>query len=238
MNIDKHQWNDLVGGVRAASLVALLTAGAIAGMAMSAQAAPDKPAAEQCRKPRQTAGDLELVAEYAEDIFYLARINAWHRIDKKARLFKLQPAAASSPKDASTPDMAKTIADLEQSISARDRYKTMHDANKLLLMAASLVEPYLSVIPRNVLLLGYCGRRLEILSESGQTAKMPDIIAKMHLIWQNLIIQLVERGATKDVKRFAEILKQLDQAKSPEEIRKLAKSVQDEVDNLEKLFLK
>lgn len=98
MNIDKHQWNDLVGGVRAASLVALLTAGAIAGMAMSAQAAPDKPAAEQCRKPRQTAGDLELVAEYAEDIFYLARINAWHRIDKKARLFKLQPAAASSPR--------------------------------------------------------------------------------------------------------------------------------------------
>jgi hypothetical protein len=77
---------------------------------------------------------------------------------------------------------------------------------------------------------------LEILSDEKDIAKLSNLVIKMHLIWQNLIPQLVEKGGTKDIKKFSEIMKHLERAKTPEEYNHIANHVLDEVDNIEKLF--
>jgi hypothetical protein len=93
-------------------------------------------------------------------------------------------------------------------------------------------------VPTNVMLLGYCGRELEIFSEEKDIDKLSNFVIRMHLIWQNLIPQLIQRGETKEIKNFSDIMKRLEMAKTPEEYSFLAKQVLDEVENLEKVFKK
>jgi hypothetical protein len=91
-------------------------------------------------------------------------------------------------------------------------------------------------VPTNVMLLDYCGRELEILSEEKNIAKLSNLVIRMHLIWQNLIPQLVDQGGTREIKRFSEIMTHLEKAKTPEEYNHIAKHVLNEVDNIEKVF--
>ena len=78
----------------------------------------------------------------------------------------------------------------------------------------------------------------EIWSEENNIDKLSNIVIRMHLIWQSLMPQLIEQGGTRELKRFSEVMKRLEVAKTPDEYGHLARQVLDEVDNLEKVFKK
>ena len=134
------------------------------------------------------------------------------------------------------PRLTKTIANLEKSISAGKRMDAMCLANKITLIEAAMAEPLKPRVPTNVGLLDYYGRELEIWSEARDTEKLSSIVVRMHLAWQTLIPQFRTEDDSRFIKRFAEILKRLDLANTPEEFARLAEQVHNEIDKWEKVF--
>ncbi len=114
----------------------------------------------------------------------------------------------------------------------------MRAANNITLLEVAMVRDLKLRFPTNIMLLNYCGRQLEIESEEKDIERLSNIVVRMHLIWQNLIPQLIDRGGTKEIRNFAEIMKRLERANTPEEYGQVAKQVLDEMDDLEKVFRK
>jgi len=184
--------------------------------------------------------EIELISSYAEDVFDLAKAGKWKRASKK--LIVLEKTERNLTANAnllgadSLSALAKSTSDLERAVTARSRLDAMLAANKITAIAALIAKPFKQSVPTNVVLLDYYGRELEIWSEMKNANKLADIVNKMHLTWQHLMPTLIAEGGSKEIKKFGEIMKHLEAAKTPEEYGRLAASVLDEVDNLEKVF--
>jgi len=194
--------------------------------------------------PKSASVQIELqdLSATAEDIYDLAKVSKWRKIRKK--LEKLKKAEKdikllrNEENGFFSQRLRNKIEDLEQAISAKNRKDTMRFANNITLLEVAMIGELKPRVPTNVMLLDYCGRELEILSEEKDIDKLSSLVVRMHLIWQNLIPQLGNKGDTEDIKRFSEIMKRLERAKTPEEYNHLAKQVLDEVDTIEKVFKK
>jgi hypothetical protein len=184
--------------------------------------------------------ELELISGYAEDVFELAKADRWKRASKKlVALEKIEQSLTNNTHNLGADNVSaltKYTSDLERAISAKSRQDAMTAANKITAIAALIAKPYNQRVPINVALLDYYGRELEIFSEIKNTNKLSVIVTRMHLTWQHLMPLLIAEGGSKDVKKFGEIMKRLETAKTPEEYGRLAILVHDEVDNLEKVF--
>ena len=167
-------------------------------------------------------------------------MDKWHKVRKT--LDKLKESAyaikllRNEENDFLSQRLTTKIEDLEQAISAKNKKDTLRFVNNITLLEIAMIGELKPRVPTNVMLLDYCGRELEILSEERDIDKLSNLVVRMHLIWQNIIPQLIDKGATKEIKTFSEIMTHLERAKTPEEYNHIAKHVLDEVDNLEKIF--
>lgn len=186
--------------------------------------------------------ELEALSDTAQDIYDLAKVSKWKKIRKKLDDLKKTERAIklirNDDNDFLSLRLRAKIEDLEQAVSAKNRKDTIRFANNITLLEVAMIGEMKPRVPTNVMLLGYCGRELEILSEEKDSEKLSNLVIRMHLIWQNLIPQLVDKGATKEIKNFSEVMTRLERAKTPEEYSRLAKQVLDELDNVEKVFKK
>jgi hypothetical protein len=184
--------------------------------------------------------ELETLSGTAEDIYDLAQVDKWNKISKKLDKLKTSEKAIkllrNEENDFLSQRLTAKIEDLEQAVSAKSRKDTMRFANDISLLEIAMIGELRPRVPTNVMLLDYCGRELEILSEEKDIARLSNLVIRMHLIWQNTIPQLVDKGGSKEIKIFSEIMTRLERAKTPEEYNRIAKHVLDEVDNLEKIF--
>jgi len=186
--------------------------------------------------------ELKALPVNAVEIYNLAKVNKWHEIrnnfDKLKKSEQSLKLKKNEENDFLIQRLRKKIEELEQAISAKNRRETMRSANKITLIAVAMIGQFKLRVPTDVMVLNYCGREMEILSEDKDIDKLFSLVMRMHLIWQNLIPQLVNKNASKEIKNFSEIMKHLEVAKTPTEFNRLAKQVLDEVDNLEKVFTK
>jgi len=186
--------------------------------------------------------ELEALSDTAEDIYDLAKVGKWNRIMKKLDELKKTEKAIKLTRNEENDFYAQRlrykIEELEQAISAKNKKNTMRFANNITFLEVAMIGDLKPRVPTNVMLLDYCGRELEILSEEKDIDKLFNLVIRMHLIWQNLIPQLIDKNGTKEIKNFSEIMMRLERAKTPDEYNHLAMQVADEVDNLEKLFKK
>jgi hypothetical protein len=193
-------------------------------------------------KSASMQSELEALSDTAEDIYNLAKVTRWNKIRKKLDKLKQSEKAIKLIKndenDFYSLQLRTKIENLEQAISAKNRKDTMHFANNITLIEVARIGELKPRVPTNVMLLDYCGRELEISAEEKDIDKLSNLVIRMHLIWQNLIPMLVDKGDSKEIKNFSEIIKRLERAKTPEEYDFLAKQVLDEVDNIEKVFKK
>jgi hypothetical protein len=184
--------------------------------------------------------ELERISGYAEDIFELAKADRWKRASKKLiALEKVEQSLTDNTNNLGADNLSalsKSTSDLEKAVSIKNRQDAMTSANKITAIAALIAKPFSQRVPTNILLLDYYGRELEIWSEMKNSNKLAIIVSKMHLTWQNLMPLVIAEGASKNVKKFGEIMKHLEAAKTPEEYGRLATSALDEIDNLEKVF--
>lgn len=184
--------------------------------------------------------ELEIIHHHAEDIYDLAKANKWKSVERTVgALKKAGQTLGTLPNEESAmllPRLSRTITGLEESIAARKRIDAMRLANKITLIEAAMAEPLKPRVPTNVGLLDFYGRELDMWSEARDMERLSYIVVRMHLAWQTLIPQFSTQNDLRFIKRFAEILKRLDLATTPEEYGRLAAQVRDEVDDLEKAF--
>ena len=199
------------------------------------------PAAPGKTKPVPLQAQLEALAGSAEDIYDLAKANKWIKIGKK--LDELKKAEHDLKYDQNEEGsffsvrLRSAISDLDHAVSLKNRKETMRLANKITLLEAAMLGPLKPAVPTNVRLLDYCGRELEIWSEEKNTDKLSNIVVRMHLLWQSLMPQFSDHGGgAKELRKFSEIMKRLETAKTPEEYGRLARQVLDEMDSIEKVF--
>lgn len=184
--------------------------------------------------------ELEIFSHHAEEIYALAKANKWKSMEKSMGALKASGKSVNLLQNEESvmllPPLVKTMSDLEEAVLARKRTDAMRLANKITLIEAAMAAPLKPRVPTNVGLLAYYGRELEIWSEAKDLEKLSGTVVRMHIAWQTLIPRLNTPDDIKIIKRFAEILKRLDLAKTPEEYGRLASQVQDEVENMEKAF--
>jgi hypothetical protein len=186
--------------------------------------------------------ELEQMIGNAGDIYDKVKANHWKHLDKKLNaIVKVEQLLPSVTLENDIPyykNLMGVTTDLEHAIASQDRIVAMKSANKVMMLGARLAEAHNSPVPINVAVIGYCGRKLEILSETENVPDLSDTVAKLHLSWQQLIPLVTANGGLKKVKRFAEIMKRLESAKTFDEYGRLASSVVEEIEIIEKIFKK
>jgi|GEM_PF-1093356 len=186
--------------------------------------------------------ELEQLIDNARDLYEKVKANHWKHLDRKINsIIKVEQSLPGVTPEKDMPyyrNLVVATSDLERAITSQDRAVAMKSANKIMILGARLAEAHSSPVPINVAVVGFCGRKLEILSEHESVTELADTVTKLHLAWQQLIPLVTASGGIKEVKRFAEIMKHLESAKKPDEYGKLASSVVDEVDAIEKVFKK
>jgi len=200
------------------------------------------PSATKGTRPDANQMAVENLLRHAGDIFDLARAGRWDKAEK--RLVDLRKAENSlrlimnEENSFYLQRLGKKVEDLGRAVAVRNRKDAMHYANRITLIDVALMGQFKLRVPTDVMVLDYCGRELEILAEEKDFEKMSGLVLRMHLVWQNLMPQLIDKGATREIKKFSEIMKRLEVAKTPEEFGQSSRQVLDEVDNLEKVFMK
>lgn len=186
--------------------------------------------------------ELEMVMDNAGDIYELAQSNKWKHMGNKLNAIRKveqsHPPVANENAANLLPRLIEATADLEQAVAMQHRLDSMIYANRVMIISAKMAAPFNPRIPTNVAVIAFCARKLEILSETQHLDTMTDIVYKIHLSWQSLIPEVIEHGGSKEIKKFAEIMKRLEGAKSPDEYARQASSVLDEVAVLEHIFRK
>lgn len=184
--------------------------------------------------------ELEQMIANARDIYEKTEANHWKHLDKKMNsIVKVEQLLPSVTPEKDMPyynNLMGVTSDLEWAIASHDRINAMKSANKVMILGARLAEMHNSPVPINVAVIAYCGRKLEILSETENVLDLSDTVAKLHLSWQQLIPLVSAYGGIKEVKRFAEVMKHLESAKTSDEYGKLASSVVEEIEIIEKIF--
>lgn len=185
--------------------------------------------------------ELDSMAEYAEEIFNLALAGNLDRAGKRVDTLKKKAAALDRLQDEANlillPRLRRTIIDLEKALAAKSQLDAMRNSNRITLIAATVVVPYKPRIPTEVSLLEYNGRELEIWSGVKRIDKLSNIVMRMHLAWQTLMPKLIEHNGDKELKRFSELMRRLEQARTAEEYDRLSKQILAGTATLEAIFV-
>ena len=230
------------------ALTTLFIQAVVCLVASVAYAGSNLPVKEQSRQalmgPRfnPVVGELDALADAAEDIFDLAAAGKMDRIAKRLETLKKNVTSIGYLQGPSNsmllPRLGQAIFDLEQANINRDRIDTMRYANRITLIVATVAIPLKPCIPTEVSLLDYNGRELEIWSEAKKPEKLSNIVMRMHLAWQTLMPKLSEHNGIKELKRFSEIMGRLELARTPEEYGRLSRQASVEIDAMKGVFAK
>jgi hypothetical protein len=190
---------------------------------------------------------IDAVGTYGEDLYDVVKAGDW----KKASLYldSLRTAAAQLPSGLSAEwratdrlpssdakhSLEALVDSLNAEIASKRRLEAQVDANRVTYISAELVRPYTSKTPVQVLLLDYEGRELEIWATAKNQTKLTTTKADIRKFWDEVRPQVESRNPTQ-AKHTEDLVAQIEKAKTPAELKKLATPFLDEVDLLEKVF--
>jgi hypothetical protein len=181
---------------------------------------------------------LSNAGEYAENIYDYAKANDWKNANVK--LASLTDAvkkvrAEVKNQSAAVDRLDADVAALEHAVAAKDRQATMRQANQVTLEAANMTTAYKLSVPVEVTRLDYYGRELEVWAQANDANKLQATAREMRREWDTLRPSIEAHSAT-EARKFDALVAQVESAKTPAEYGRVATSVLNEVDNLEKLF--
>lgn len=219
----------------------------LAGLALFVLAACSKPTTPTLQpEPGKSSQSpmvpayLEALGAHAENLYDMAKRNEWPKA--ASEYASLGEAArqmqATQPGPEAGTDLKAAIASLERSVRVQDRLASMQEANQITRIAASLSRPFQPAVPVEVTLLDYFGRELEIWAMRKNGAKLRSTTREMQQTWAVLRPQVMSRAGETGVKKFDDLMSQIEGAKSPAQFGPLALAALDEVDNLEGVFKK
>ena len=186
---------------------------------------------------KQVPTALTNVGNYGEALYDTAKAGDWTKAAANLKL--LQQVGGSLPAEIAPKDLAQlklTTANLDKSITAKNKSTTLQQANQVTLIAARMTTEFKPKVPVEITLLDYYGREFEILAASGNTAQLTKTAAEFKQTW-NTLRPTVQARKSAEATTFDAIAAKIQAAKSPAEYGRLATPVLDAVDKLEKVFL-
>lgn len=178
--------------------------------------------------------------EFGENVYDYAKANDWKKADAKVASLKdaaTRVRAEIQDQSARVDGLDANVAAVERAVTAKDRQAAMREANHVTFSVAEMTTAYKLTVPVEVTNLDYYGRELEIWAASNDASKLQTTATQMKNTWDALRPSIESHNAA-EAKKFGSLVTQLDAAKTASDYARLAKPILDEVDNLEKVFLK
>jgi hypothetical protein len=181
---------------------------------------------------------LANAGEYGENVYDYAKANDWKNAEVK--LAALKDAVKNVSTEVKDQSAAVNLLDtnvttLSRAVTAKDRQTTMREANQVTLDVANISTAYKLSTPVEVTELDYYGRELEVWAQAQDANKLQETARDMRQTWDSLRPSIETHSAT-EAKKFDTLVTRVESAKTPADYARVATSVLDEVDNLEKLF--
>ena len=212
------------------------TDGAATPSAVAAKASPSASAAG-------TAGGsvpppLTAAGEYGENVYDYAKANDWKNAEARIALLKTEVEhlrTLLAKPGAEVTRLDGDVVVLDRAVTAKDRRAAMLAANQATRDVADMTARYEPPVPVEVTRLDYDGRELEVWAEANDAPKLQATATEIRRDWDDLRSAVEARNADQ-AKKFEALVGRVEKARTPAEFARLAKSVLDEVDNLEKVF--
>jgi hypothetical protein len=196
----------------------------------------------ESRVPSQEQQALSVIGETSEDLYDDAKLEQWKKASGKLNtLQQAKTELEANPIAAEARQQVDQLSqDLGHGIANRNRLMAMDDANQLTKVAIDLGEPNQAAMPKEVSLLDYYGRELEVGAIAKDQAKVNRTKQAIKQTWQVLKPQIAAQknkpNAATEQARFERLVSQLDQPQSYPVYQQLAVQILDQVDQLEGLF--
>jgi hypothetical protein len=173
--------------------------------------------------------------EYSENIYDFAKANQWNKADRRLNLLRKSSQALGSIGSLAT-KISDQLNALTQSVGARNRIAAMQNANTLTSYGATLKDPLEPLVPTEVTLLDYYGRKLEVGSLTQDLGQLKLDTRATRKTWNAVRNDLLQADGQKEAQKFDRLLNRLDVARSPKAYDRIALAILEEVDNVEKAF--
>src|SRR5262245_38738305 len=180
-----------------------------------------------------------LVGEIAEDVYDVLKAGNWHKADRK--LVAMEDAARRLPGDVEPNQRKKldaSVAATAEAVHARQRLAAMREANEVTRIVAELTTPFEPRVPVEVALLDYYGRALEVGATASDMILLRTTAREIRETWAKVRPLVRARGKLDEVSRFDRLLGGIEAAASPSAYAHLAARELDEVDRLERVFVR
>jgi hypothetical protein len=173
--------------------------------------------------------------EYSENIYDFAKANQWNKVDRRLNLLR-KSSQEIGGKGSTFSKISERLGSLTQSVGARNRLTSMQNANELTFYGATLKDALEPLVPNEVALLDYYGRKLEVGSLTGDLGQLKIDTGATRKTWNAVRDDLLQAGGLKEARKFDRLLNRLDVAQSPDRYGHIALVMLEKVDNLEKVF--
>jgi hypothetical protein len=204
-----------------------------------ARAADSSPVMQQAPTDAdEPPSSLVEVGESAKAIFDAARVSNWSDADIAVQA--MITSGAALPTRSSTPDLrsqlSSRLAELEASVSARQRVETMDFANGITRLVADLSSDYRMPVPYALVLLDYYGRELELGIAAGDPDRLRRATADLQQTWNRFERTVLQKGAVDAARRVTDSVAQLVEARVPADFVAPTRAEVAAVDALKPLF--
>jgi hypothetical protein len=231
---------------RTASVLVLVVA-AVAGSAAGCSKPPEAPAAtsgtstpaeEPVPAVERPPMELEQVGQFAKSLFDAAYANDWSSADEAMQ--SLNEAASDLPSVLPKPDLVaqlhSRLQDLGDAVKRHRQAETMDDANATTRLAADLSAEFEPKVPYEVLMLGYYGRQLELGITTSRPELLTHAVVDIRSTWDRIEPTVERRSDAAEVRRFTDIVVDLEAARRPSDFVAPTRAELAETDHIEKLF--
>jgi|GEM_PF-6004753 len=226
----------------AAVTLAVTLAGFLGGC--SKMGAHNKMGQSQVREEQKTNPDalkaVDTIGQTSEDLYDDVRSEQWQKASEKMPILKQANSdlKASELSKGSDQYVSRLTNDLDKHIQQQKRLPAMESANELTRISMDLGEPVAATLPKELSLLDYYGRELEIGAMSNDQNKLHSATRDIKSTWSKLKPKVQEQGKAGEEKQFDQLVKKLEKAKSNQEYQQLATQILEQVDHLGGLFSK
>ncbi|MBW4507854.1 MAG: hypothetical protein KME64_15260 [Scytonematopsis contorta HA4267-MV1] len=182
---------------------------------------------------------LNQINQYTENTYDAVKRKDWTQAQANlSQLKKTAKVIAFKFKDTNIflNKLNHRITKLDKAIKQQNRQSAMRYCNQVTLVTTKMEMHSQLKVPIEITLLDYYGRELEIWSPTGNIVWLHKTAANISLTWSKVRPSILANAGASQADKFDKLIIDMDKASSSNEYSRLANKVQDEVDNLEKIF--
>jgi hypothetical protein len=176
--------------------------------------------------------DLLNAEIYAANIYLAVDAGKWARATLELRDLEqsVKELRRGTPGESEDVDfLGKTFDRLRHAVDTGARLDALREANEMTLITTNLEPPYAPLVPPDVDRLGYYGRALRTLAESGDRTKMAQEAEELQRTWTGVHPFVAKHAGVVLAERFDVTVRALGRESEPRRVEELASAELDDL---------